>query len=256
MSTAPAHPVTLAVESGTGGILLWVVLPYLSLAVFVLGHIWRYRYDKFGWTTRSSQLYENRLLRIGSPLFHFGILIVALGHVGGLLIPESWTEAVGISEHTYHVLAVVLGTVAGVATVGGMAILIYRRRTVGPVFSATTRNDKAMYLALAVTIGLGLAATVAANIAGGGYNYRETVSPWFRSVFSLQPDPDLMTGIPVLFQLHAVSALLLFAIWPFTRLVHMLTAPLGYLTRPYIVYRSRDTRLGTRPPRRGWDRVS
>ncbi|GAA0630845.1 respiratory nitrate reductase subunit gamma [Streptomyces thermocarboxydovorans] len=242
-------------ESGTGGILLWVALPYVSLAVFVLGHIWRYRYDKFGWTTRSSQLYENRLLRIGSPLFHFGILIVALGHVGGLLIPESWTEAVGISERTYHVLAVVLGTVAGVATVGGMAILIYRRRTVGPVFSATTRNDKAMYLALAVTIGLGLAATVAANIAGGGYNYRETVSPWFRSVFSLQPDPDLMTGIPVLFQLHALSALLLFAFWPFTRLVHMLTAPLGYLTRPYIVYRSRDTRLGTRAPRRGWDRV-
>src|SRR5690606_14466940 len=127
----------------------------------------------------SSQLYENRLLRIGSPLFHFGILIVALGHVGGLVIPESWTEAAGISEHTYHVLAVVLGTVAGVATVGGMLILVYRRRTVGPVFSATTRNDKAMYLALAVTIGLGLAATVAANIAGDGYNYRETVSPWF-----------------------------------------------------------------------------
>ncbi|MGW6294022.1 respiratory nitrate reductase subunit gamma [Streptomyces sp. NPDC055058] len=253
--TAPAHPLTLAVESGTGGILLWAVLPYVSLAVFVLGHVWRYRYDKFGWTTRSSQLYERRLLRIGSPLFHFGILLVLLGHIGGLLVPESWTEAVGISEHTYHVLAVVLGVAAGVATVGGMIILIYRRRTVGPVFSATTVNDKAMYLSLAVTIGLGLAATVAANVVGGGYNYRETISPWFRSVFALQPDPDLMTGTPLLFQLHALSALLLFAFWPFTRLVHMLTAPLGYLTRPYIVYRSRDERLGTRPPHRGWERT-
>ncbi|MGM1074778.1 respiratory nitrate reductase subunit gamma [Streptomyces sp. H28] len=253
--TAPAHPLTLAVESGTGGILLWVVLPYVSLAVFVLGHVWRYRYDKFGWTTRSSQLYERRLLRIGSPLFHFGILLVLLGHIGGLLVPESWTEAAGISEHTYHVLAVVLGVAAGVATVGGMIILIYRRRTVGPVFSATTVNDKAMYLSLAVTIGLGLAATVAANVVGGGYNYRETISPWFRSVFALQPDPDLMTGTPLLFQLHALSALLLFAFWPFTRLVHMLTAPLGYLTRPYIVYRSRDERLGTRPPHRGWERT-
>ncbi|MBD9736244.1 respiratory nitrate reductase subunit gamma [Streptomyces sp. H28] len=245
----------MAVESGTGGILLWVVLPYVSLAVFVLGHVWRYRYDKFGWTTRSSQLYERRLLRIGSPLFHFGILLVLLGHIGGLLVPESWTEAAGISEHTYHVLAVVLGVAAGVATVGGMIILIYRRRTVGPVFSATTVNDKAMYLSLAVTIGLGLAATVAANVVGGGYNYRETISPWFRSVFALQPDPDLMTGTPLLFQLHALSALLLFAFWPFTRLVHMLTAPLGYLTRPYIVYRSRDERLGTRPPHRGWERT-
>ncbi|MDW8804476.1 respiratory nitrate reductase subunit gamma [Streptomyces scabiei] len=253
--TAPTPPSTLAAETGTGGILLWVVLPYLALAVFVLGHIWRYRYDKFGWTTRSSQLYERRLLRIGSPLFHFGILVVLLGHIGGLVIPESWTDAAGISEHMYHIGAVVLGTVAGVATLGGLAILIYRRRTVGPVFSATTRNDKAMYVSLTVTIVLGLSATVVANIIGGGYNYRETIAPWFRSIFYFQPDPDLMTGAPVLFQLHAISALLLFAAWPFTRLVHMLTAPLGYLTRPYIVYRSRDTRLGARPPRRGWERI-
>lgn len=253
--TASQQQLTLSVESGTGDILLWVVLPYISLAVFVLGHIWRYRYDKFGWTTRSSQLYERRLLRLGSPLFHFGILVVLLGHIGGLLVPESWTDAAGISEHTYHVVAVVLGTVAGVCTLGGLAVLIYRRRTVGPVFSATTRNDKAMYLSLTVTIVLGLAATVAANVVGGGYNYRETISPWFRSIFYLQPDPDLMSGTPVLFRLHALSALLLFAAWPFTRLVHMLTAPLGYLTRPYIVYRSRDSRLGSRAPHRGWERI-
>ncbi|MEU2157970.1 respiratory nitrate reductase subunit gamma [Streptomyces sp. NPDC019396] len=251
--TAPEQPFILAAEAGIGGILLWVVLPYVALAVFVLGHVWRYRYDKFGWTTRSSQLYENRLLRIGSPLFHFGILIVLLGHVGGLVIPKSWTDTVGISEHTYHIGAVLLGTIAGVATLGGLAILIYRRRTVGPVFSATTRNDKAMYLSLSATIVLGLAATVAANVVGRGYDYRETISPWFRSIFYLRPDPDLMSGAPVLFQLHAVSALLLFAAWPFTRLVHMLTAPVGYLTRPYIVYRSRDARLGTRSPRRGWE---
>ena len=77
---------------------LWVIVPYLCLATFVVGHFWRYRYDKFGWTTRSSQLYESRLLRWGSPLFHFGILAVFFGHVMGLGIPESWTSAVGISE--------------------------------------------------------------------------------------------------------------------------------------------------------------
>ena len=60
---------------------LFVVFPYICLTVFVVGHLWRYRYDKFGWTTRSSQLYENRLLRIGSPLFHFGMLGVVAGHV-------------------------------------------------------------------------------------------------------------------------------------------------------------------------------
>ncbi|MEV3926994.1 respiratory nitrate reductase subunit gamma [Actinomadura coerulea] len=243
-------------DPGVAGILLWVALPYVAVAVFVLGHIWRYRYDKFGWTTRSSQLYERRLLRIGSPLFHFGILVVALGHVGGLLIPDTWTRAAGVTEDMYHVVAVVLGTIAGFCTLAGLAILIYRRRTVGPVFSATTRNDKLMYAVLALTIVLGLSATVVANIVGGGYDYRETVSPWFRSIFYLRPDPGLMTGVPILFQLHALSALVLFGIWPFTRLVHMLTAPIGYLTRPYIVYRSRDEQLGMHRPRRGWERAS
>ncbi len=87
---------------------------------------------------------------------------------------------------------------------------------------------------------------------GGGYDYRLTISPWFRSIFALDPRVELMAGAPLLFKLHALSALTLFTVWPFTRLVHMLTAPVGYLTRPYIVYRSRDERLGNRPPRRGW----
>ena len=155
-------------------VFLWVVVPYICLTVFVLGHVWRYRYDKFGWTTRSSQLYENRLLRLGSPLFHFGILFVLLGHVMGLGVPKSWTEAVGVPEGLYHFMAVSVGTVAGVCTVVGMVILIYRRRTVGPVFSATTRMDKAMYAVLATVIVLGLANTVVANVCralrlpGGG----------------------------------------------------------------------------------------
>ncbi len=134
--------------------LLWVVLPYVCLAVFIVGHLWRYKYDKFGWTTRSSQLYESRLLRWGSPLFHFGILVVFLGHVMGLGIPESWPEAVGVSEGLYHFMAISLGVVAGFCTLVGLVILIYRRRTTGPVFTATTRMDKAMYLMLSVVIGL------------------------------------------------------------------------------------------------------
>ncbi|GIF25676.1 nitrate reductase gamma subunit [Actinoplanes tereljensis] len=237
------------------GTLFFVVLPYVCLAIFVLGHVWRYRYDKFGWTTRSSQLYERRLLRIGSPLFHFGILLVAAGHIGGLLIPESWTEAIGVSETAYHAVAVSLGTVAGFCTLAGAAILIYRRRTVGPVFSATTRNDKVMYVLLIGTILLGLGTTILGNLTGHPHDYRLTVSPWFRSIFYFQPDPDLIQAAPIGFRLHATAAFILFAFWPFSRLVHVFSAPLGYLTRPYIVYRSRDPRLGNRPAKRGWERV-
>jgi nitrate reductase gamma subunit len=243
-----------AAEAGGLDIILWVALPYMCLAVFAVGHFWRYRYDKFGWTTRSSQLYESRLLRLGSPLFHFGILFVFGGHVMGLGVPESWTEKVGISEGLYHATAVGSGSVAGFCTLLGMAILIYRRRTVGPVFSATTKMDKAMYLVLATVIVLGLANTVIANLVGD-YDYRQGVSVWFRGIFLLHPHPALMSEAPIGFQLHGLAAFLLFALWPFTRLVHVFSAPVGYLTRPYIVYRSRDPQLGSRKPRRGWERV-
>jgi nitrate reductase gamma subunit len=240
--------------------LLWVIFPYICLAIFVVGHFWRYKYDKFGWTTRSSQLYEDRLLRIGSPLFHFGMLGVIMGHVMGLLVPQSWTDAVGLDRHTYHYIALGAGIPFGVATVIGLAILVYRRRRTGPVFSATTVNDKVMYLVLGLVIVLGIWNTIAGSLLqfGGEYNYREGVSPWFRSIFYFQPQPDLMAGAPLGFQLHAFFAFLLFAMWPFTRLVHVFSAPVGYFTRPYIVYRSSDVRpgtaVGTHAPRRGWDR--
>ena len=217
-------------------VFLWVIVPYLCLAVFVVGHLWRYRYDKFGWTTRSSQLYENRLLRLGSPLFHFGML----------------------DDHLYHYLAVGGGLVAGVMALVGMSILIYRRRTVGPVFSATTPMDKVMYAFLGAAIVLGMWNTIAGSIfsLGGEYNYREGVSVWYRSFLAFQPDAQLMAEAPIGFKLHALVAFGLFALWPFTRLVHVFAAPVGYLTRPYVVYRSRDDRpLGNAAPRRGWDRV-
>lgn len=234
---------------------LWVVIPYIAITMFVAGHVVRYRYDKFGWTTRSSQLYEQRLLRWGSPLFHFGVLVALVGHVVGILIPASWTEAVGISGVVYHAMAVGLGGVAGFCTLTGLAILIYRRRTVGPVFRVTTRNDKVMYALLAVSIVLGLATTVLGNLMAEPHEYRATVSPWFRSILVLQPQPELMAAAPLGFQLHAMVAWALFAIWPFTRLVHLFSAPLGYLVRPYLVYRGRDPRVGVRKVPHGWERV-
>jgi nitrate reductase gamma subunit len=235
-------------------VMLWGVLPYVTVAVLVVGLWWRYRYDKFGWTTRSSQLYESRLLRVGSPLFHFGILVVLVGHVIGLVVPKAWTEAMGVSQHLYHVNAVLLGGIAGVTTLTGVAILVYRRRTTGPVFMATTVNDKAMYLVLVLAILTGLAVTaLSAGIVGEEHDYRETVGPWFRSVFRLQPDVELMAAAPLGFHLHTLVGMVLFVLWPFTRLVHAFSAPVGYLFRPYVVYRSREP--GARAPRRGWDRV-
>ncbi|GAA1396623.1 respiratory nitrate reductase subunit gamma [Luteococcus peritonei] len=240
---------------------LWGMLPYACITLLIVGTIYRYRNDQFGWTTRSSQLYESKILKIASPLFHFGILMVLVGHFMGLVIPKSWTDAVGISQHHYHLFALGGGLVAAAATIIGLVMLIYRRRTTGEVFHATTGNDKVMYLFLAAAIILGTLATLFGGHApdGSEHNYRETVSPWFRSLFTFQPDVEAMTHATLPFQLHVVVALLLFAIWPFTRLVHAFTAPLHYLFRPYIVYRSRD---GQPTPssqgsgqRRGWDPI-
>lgn len=219
--------------------LLWLAVPYVAFTSFVLGHLWRYRYDQFGWTSGSSQLYESRLLRLGSPLFHFGLLAVLGGHVLGILVPASWTAALGVSEFGYHLMSVSLGTLSGLATIVGLAILLYRRITVPAVRQATTSTDKVMYSLLTAAILTGMLNTVGSNLIGGGYDYRATVSPWFRSLFTAFPHPELMTATPISFQIHNLLVLMLLAIWPYTRLVHVFSAPLGYLTRPYVVYRSR-----------------
>ncbi|MFD6432328.1 respiratory nitrate reductase subunit gamma [Streptomyces venezuelae] len=235
--------------------LLWGVLPYVAFVLLVAGIIWRYRYDKFGWTTRSSQVYESKLLNIASPMFHYGILFVLVGHLVGLFLPESWTDKVGLTEHTYHLFSLYGGTAAGILLVLGILLLLYRRRTNTPVFRATTANDKLMYLVLFAAIVLGMVAKLT-HASGDGYNYRTSIAPWARSLFTLQPDIDRMTGVPVLYEIHAVVGMLLIALVPFTRLIHMFSAPVQYLFRPYVVYRSRDPkRVGARPDRRGWERT-
>ncbi|RXR23751.1 respiratory nitrate reductase subunit gamma [Oerskovia turbata] len=225
--------------------LLFVVLPYVCLAIFVVGHVWRYRNDQFGWTTRTSQVLEKRWLAWGSPLFHFGALFAILGHAAGLLIPTSWTRALGISDHTYHVVAVAAGTVAGVVLCAGLAILLLRRFYVSDrIRVVTTPMDRVLYLLLTVEIAVGMWQTVAINVFGSGYEYRGTVSVWFRQLFMLQPDPSLITSAPAVYGWHAVLACLLLAIWPFTRLVHVWSVPVAYLARPYVVYRQRSAAPG------------
>ena len=232
---------------------LCVVVPYVCLTTFVVGHCWRYRYDKFGWTTRSSQLYENRLLRIGSPLFHFGMLGVVGGHVIGLLIPQSWTDAVGISEHAYHVVAVGGGLLAGVMTVVGHGDpdLPPPHRRAGLLrHHAHGQGDVRLP---GVVIVLGMWNTIAGSILtiGGEYNYREGVSVWYRSFLAFQPDAALMAEAPLGFQLHALVAFGLFALWPFTRLVHVFSAPARLPDPPlHRLPQPRRHQLGSHRPRR------
>ena len=219
--------------------LVWVALPYVAIAIFVAGHVWRYRHDKFGWTTRSTQLLEGRWLAWGSNLFHYGALAAIAGHVLGILVPAQVTEFFGVTEDRYHLLSAAAGTAAGVLCAVGLVILIVRRVMFARVRPTTSYTDLGVYALLVLIIGLGLYETVRYSALGGGYDYRATVAIWFRGIFMLNPRSDLMISAPLVYQLHAASAWLLFALWPFSRLVPAWSLPFQYIGRPYILYRSR-----------------
>ncbi|MFE1754115.1 respiratory nitrate reductase subunit gamma [Streptomyces anandii] len=218
-------------------IALWGVLPYLALAVLVAGSAWRYRYDRFGFTSRSSQLHESRLLKIGGPLFHYALFLVAGGHVMGLLVPEWLTRRLGVGEEQYHAVALTMGGASGIAVVTGLGLLLYRRLRVPAVRGATSRSDRLTLPLLSLVLLAGLTAT--ASSVTRPYDYRLGVAVWFRSLFTLDPDVTAMAHAPLVYRLHALLALALFALWPFGRLVHAFAAPLAYAARPYVVYRSR-----------------
>jgi nitrate reductase gamma subunit len=218
---------------------LWVIFPYLVFTIFIGGHIFRYNYDQFGWTAKSSELLEKKELKAGSTLFHWGIIFAFLGHVAGILIPKGFYDALGIHEHNYHIIALSAGIPAGLAALIGIVILSHRRLTVKRVKVTSSNSDFASLLFLLLAILSGLLSTFI-NFNPNGFDYRETIGPWFRSLFIFHPSATIMANeVPLWFQLHILGAFILLAAWPFTRLVHAFSAPFKYLTRSYVVYRKR-----------------
>ena len=223
-----------------GEILLWVILPYVAIAVFVVGHVWRYRSGQFSWSARSTQILDRQVLGWASPLFHYGALAAIGGHVIGMCIPESVTEAAGISESFYRWFAGIAGGIAGTATVIGLAGLLYRRATSERVRQTTTRMDMLTYVLLTVLIVLGCWMTFGYTLfTNDPHNYRDSISPWWQSLFYLDPDVSAATEAPLIYQLHAIIAWAFWASFPFSRLVHAWSIPFQYVGRPYILYRRR-----------------
>jgi nitrate reductase gamma subunit len=223
-----------------GDVLLWIIIPYLAIAVFVVGHVWRYRTDQFDWTSRSTQLLDRSILGWASPMFHYGALAAVAGHFIGLVIPPSVTEAIGINESAYRWIAAIPGGIAGAVTLIGFLGLVYRRVTSDRVRRTTTRVDYLTYLLLTVLIVLGCWMTFSHNVfTSHPYNYRPSIGAWWRSIFYLDPNVAAASGAPLVYQLHAIIAWLFWAAFPFSRLVHAWSIPLQYLGRPYILYRRR-----------------
>lgn len=222
-------------------IFLWGVAPYLSLTTLIVATAIRRVYFARTWTAKSSEFLEKKQERIATPLFHLAILMVFAGHVGGLLVPEEVTESLGVSETMYHAVALGMGGLAGIMLAVAVVLLIKRRFADTKRMRVNTSTmDKIMYVLLAFTIIAGLTATL--TNADGNFNYRESLSPWIRGVLILQPDPSLMVHAPIPFKVHMCGWMVLFAVLPFTRLVHLfsgITAPFRYIGRAAIVYRRR-----------------
>lgn len=225
---------------------LWVIFPYLSLVTFVIGHVYRYRYDQYGWTPKSSQILERRLLIWGVLLFHWGLLFVIGGHAMGLLVPIEVYDAMGVSDHNYHLLSLWAGSLVGFVALVGVLILNLRRWFNRRVRASTETMKFVVDGLLLLVIVLGMAATIGYRVYAAQYElqsefeYRETIGPWFRSLFIFRPEGELMVQAPLIFQLHTLSAFVLFALWPFSSLVHAWSVPAGYARRRYVQYRSRD----------------
>lgn len=217
--------------------LLWVIFPYVCMVVFIIGHIFRYRYDQFGWTAKSSEFFEKKQLMVGSFMFHIAIIPVFLGHVAGLGIPKSWTRALGISDHLYHFGAVWGGGFFGVVTLIGMFILTSRRLTKRTVRQLSSTSDIIVNALLLFIVFIGVYSSLITNNVVAGFDYRDNISVWFRTLFTLNPNASIMTTVPLTFKMHILTGFLIFALWPFTRLVHVWSVPFNYVGRSYILYR-------------------
>ncbi len=216
---------------------LWVIFPYVMITIFVVGHIYRFLTDQMGWTAKSSEFLEKKSLRWGSLLFHYGILFVFGGHVVGLLIPKLFLFQIGVSDKIYHLIAVYFGGAAGLVAVTGLFLLIVRRYGDKRVSLTSSFGDKFINLLLFLVVGIGIYNTLGFNLLVGGFDYRDTISPWLRSWIMFSPNPELMVGVPLMYQVHVVLAFLIFGLWPFTRLFHVWSVPIAYVKRSPIIYR-------------------
>ncbi|MFD1065669.1 respiratory nitrate reductase subunit gamma [Oceanobacillus locisalsi] len=219
-------------------LLLWGVFPYIVITIFILGHVYRYQKDQFGWTTKSSEFLEKKRLRIGSLLFHWGLLFVFGGHVLGLIVPVGFYNALGVTEHMYHVIAIGFGVPAGIAAFAGIILLTYRRISVKRIKATTSASDWVALIFVIIALLSGLIAT-SFNVDAQGFDYRTTIAPWLRGLFIFNVQPELMQSVPIWFKIHIYCTFALYVVWPFTRLVHAFSFPVRYLRRSYVIYKKR-----------------
>jgi len=219
------------------------IYPYIALSVLIVGSIARYERDPFTWKSSSSQFLRRRQLIAGSVLFHVGVLIIFFGHLIGLLTPIQVFDAIGISHGAKQMLAIVVGGIAGVIALVGGGLLLHRRCADPRIRRTSSFADIAILVLLVAQLIPGLGTIFVSAQHLDGHEMLKFMS-WSQGIFTFQADAaDHIVDAAPIFKLHLFLGLTIFLVFPFTRLVHMFSVPLRYLTRPgYQIVRSRRTR--------------
>ena len=222
-------------------VVLFGAFPYAAVILAVVVGVYRYVTDRFSYSSFSSQFLENRALFWGSVPWHYGILLVLLAHVFALLLPGVWATL--IAEPTRLYILEVIGLVLALSALVGLVLLIVRRLTSARITSVTSVMDWVLLANLLAQVALGF--WVALFYRWGSDWYLHTAVPWLVSLAQLDPQTQFVTSLPWVVKLHMLGGFLLIGMFPFTRLVHVVTVPITYLWRPYqiVVWYRRSRRM-------------
>jgi nitrate reductase gamma subunit len=210
-------------------VMLFIVFPYVALAVGIVGTIYRYRTNQYSFTSMSSQFLETDLQFWGSTLWHYGILPTSIIHLAGFAIPKVMAAAHGTPELLY--ISELAGKVLGIMALVGAGILLYRRLTSPKIRAITTTMD---WIILSLLFGQVFFGLILAFVYRWGATwFLHTATPWMNSLAFFQPAPQYVTALPLAHKVHFLTGFLLFALMPFSRLVHIATFPLSYIWRRF-----------------------
>lgn len=219
--------------------LLFGYYPYVALAIFLLGSLVRFDREQYSWRSGSSQMLRARQLRWGSNLFHIGILAIFAGHFVGLLTPHQLYEAFGLTAAAKQMLAIVAGGVFGVVCLVGLVLLVHRRLADPRIRHTSSVMDIVVLLMILAQLLLGLV-TIPYSLQHPDGAVMLQLSEWAQRIVTFRAGAaELVAGVDIVYRIHLFLGLTLFVVFPFSRLVHIWSAPVWYVFRPYQVVRRR-----------------
>lgn len=220
-------------------LLLFGVYPYIALAICLIGSWARFDWSQYTWRAGSSQMLDGKGMRMASNLFHVGIIFVLAGHFVGLLTPHAIYHH-AISTENKQLLAMVSGGVFGILCLIGLIMLIKRRMTNPRIRATSSTSDIMILFVLLAQLILGLLTIVASTQHLDG-SVMVMLGDWAQSVVTLQPirAAEAIAPVGIIYKLHVFLGVTLFVLFPFTRLVHIVSAPIWYLGRRYQIVRQK-----------------